>query len=252
MTGRRDLFLSVAVSASLHALALAFLRVSSGHRGEGGAALEIRVVGIVQLAAAAEIPPAERPDPEEQLSPLPPSSAGAETAEAEEAPSAQSLARASGELELEEETPERERTESPREPGGPDAPEPEAPPAPAGETATPGELGAPGDLEASRGSVQDARSRYIAEVLARIHRAKRYPEQARWKGQEGLVEVRFAIEGGGKVSSVEIVKSSGHSLLDAEARAMVLRAAPFGEIPKEVGMRLRLIAPIRFELSPGR
>ncbi|MGQ9592316.1 MAG: energy transducer TonB family protein, partial [Planctomycetota bacterium] len=119
-------------------------------------------------------------------------------------------------------------------------------------TPSPGQPGVPGDAEATRGRARDLRARYIAGVLARIHAAKRYPQQARWRGEEGLAEVAFTIEADGRVSTVELVKPSGRPLLDAEARAMVRRAAPFEEIPRELGSRIRLVVPVRFELKTGR
>lgn len=242
MSDRRQLLASVAISVLVHALALSALRPAWREAGEGGTAFEMRIVGIVELAAASEIPSRE-----------PPPKAAAEAA-AEPAPEPmppppeprEDAARIEPAL-----GPEAEA--EPRPAAAPPEPvPPPAPPAPEAEISSAGEVGVPGDAEATRGLARDLRARYIAGVLARIHAAKRYPPQSRWRGEEGLAEVEFAIEADGRVSSVELTKPSGRPLLDAEARALVRRAAPFEEIPRELGSRIRLVVPIRFELKTGR
>lgn len=51
----------------------------------------------------------------------------------------------------------------------------------------------------------------------------RYPEQLRQRGIEGQVLVRLTVSAAGSVESASVARSSGHDLLDQEARATVLR-----------------------------
>ncbi|MDT8272205.1 MAG: energy transducer TonB, partial [Desulfomonilia bacterium] len=55
---------------------------------------------------------------------------------------------------------------------------------------------------------------YRHQVLTIIRAALRYPHNARSRGLEGTVDVRFTIEPNGTVNNVEILESSGSRLLD--------------------------------------
>ncbi|HEX7547469.1 MAG TPA: energy transducer TonB [Candidatus Methylomirabilis sp.] len=68
--------------------------------------------------------------------------------------------------------------------------------------------------------------RAIRQKIEHEH-AKVYPEAARREGIEGTVEVRFRIAGDGSVEAVEVVRSSGHRLLDETSTQTVRRAGPF-------------------------
>lgn len=68
--------------------------------------------------------------------------------------------------------------------------------------------------------------RAIRQKIEREH-AKVYPEAARREGIEGTVELRFRIAGDGSVEAVEVVRSSGHRLLDETSTQTVRRAGPF-------------------------
>ena len=68
--------------------------------------------------------------------------------------------------------------------------------------------------------------RAIRQKIEHEH-AKVYPETARREGIQGTVEVRFRIAGDGSVEAVEVVRSSGHRLLDETSTQTVRRAGPF-------------------------
>lgn len=84
----------------------------------------------------------------------------------------------------------------------------------------------------------------LAEIRARIERAKRYPMLARRSEIEGVALVSFQINASGQPESVHLKSSSGQPVLDDEALATIQRAAPFPPYskPLEIG--------IRFELKP--
>jgi len=89
---------------------------------------------------------------------------------------------------------------------------------------------------------------YLSAVLARLQLAKRFPEKARARGDEGRAVVRLSIHRNGALGQSRIARSSGSALLDQAALDTVRRAAPFPPLPVEiVGAALVLNAPINFK-----
>ncbi len=87
-------------------------------------------------------------------------------------------------------------------------------------------------------------------LLARLEQFKRYPEEARSRGQQGVSCLRFTMDRDGHVLSARIEKSSGFDLLDKEALALIQRAQPLPKPPPEIqGERLELAVPIQFFLD---
>ncbi len=93
---------------------------------------------------------------------------------------------------------------------------------------------------------------YQQKVARQIERARKvYPYRSRLQQnrEEGTVGVRFVIQPGGGVRQVEVVKSSGHPLLDQAAVEIIENAAPFPPLPPELGVsELAVNSPIRFTL----
>ncbi len=82
----------------------------------------------------------------------------------------------------------------------------------------------------------------LAEIRARIERAKRYPLLLRKSGVQGVALVGFRIDAHGQPEAVSLKSSSGSPALDEEALATVLRAAPYpvyGD-PLTLGIRFEL------------
>ena len=91
--------------------------------------------------------------------------------------------------------------------------------------------------------------RYLGIIQSRIQRLKEYPAQARMRGQEGTVEVSFAVGADGKIEDFRIVRSSGSALLDRAVERLFsrLRLPPPGQelLPQLASLNL----PVLFELS---
>lgn len=67
--------------------------------------------------------------------------------------------------------------------------------------------------------------------------------------EEGTVQVRFVIDRAGMLIEATVVRGSGHASLDAEADAMMHRAAPYPQAPADVGGdRIEFLAPVAFIL----
>jgi protein TonB len=92
-------------------------------------------------------------------------------------------------------------------------------------------------------------ARWESTVSAYIARFRQYPVMAQRRGDEGVALVHFVVDRGGNVSSVVLVRSSGHPELDREATAWLARAQPVPPPPPEVTQsRIELVIPMRFAL----
>jgi len=90
---------------------------------------------------------------------------------------------------------------------------------------------------------------WTMQVFAMLKRNLRYPPSAASRGQSGGAQVAFSLDRQGRVVESRIMRSSGVAVLDAEALAVVQRAAPFPLPPKLAGERVDLMAPIHFNLK---
>ena len=87
-------------------------------------------------------------------------------------------------------------------------------------------------------------------ILALLERHKRYPEIAQSRRQQGIAQVFFSLDRQGRVIDSRVVRSSGASVLDEEALALLRRAQPFPAPPRELpGEHVDLTVPIRFNLK---
>lgn len=131
-----------------------------------------------------------------------------------------------------------------------------APPTPTVAVATPSPPAAPAvqragtreglDLDAPRGESLN----YAAQLRAWLEAHKTYPKRARMRREEGIVEVAFAVDRQGRLLAGDVVRSSGHASLDAEAIAMLDRSNPFPGAPHSVrGERIEVSTPVEFSLQ---
>lgn len=79
------------------------------------------------------------------------------------------------------------------------------------------------------------------EMLGNLH----YPEEARNRSIHGSLRMLVTIRADGSVQEVDILKSSGHALLDDAAIRIVQLAAPFQPFPIEMRKRTDLLEIIR-------
>lgn len=91
---------------------------------------------------------------------------------------------------------------------------------------------------------------WAGKVMAHLEKRKRYPEEARMRGERGVVVVEFSLDGEGNVLSTVLKKSSGSGALDNEVLALMRRASPVPPPPD--GQPSRLIAPVEFSPSKAR
>jgi len=67
----------------------------------------------------------------------------------------------------------------------------------------------------------------LQTIRRRIEEAKTYPEAARRDAVQGTVDLRFRIAPDGSVEVMEILRSSGFSILDEASKQTIRRAAPY-------------------------
>ncbi|HLH93929.1 MAG TPA: TonB family protein [Xanthobacteraceae bacterium] len=86
-----------------------------------------------------------------------------------------------------------------------------------------------------------------SQIITLLEHNKRYPADARARGEQGLARLALRIDQDGRLISSRIVASSGSAALDAETLALVQRAQPFPPPPPELAGS-ELIVPLRFNI----
>lgn len=107
------------------------------------------------------------------------------------------------------------------------------------------QAGAPPLLQDAQPSGPSVEER-LDEIRRRLQDALDYPPIARRLELEGTAWLRFEIDRRGAPHGVEVVRSSGHDVLDRAARRTVDRAGP---LPWVYG---RIEVPVRFSLEGAR
>lgn len=74
---------------------------------------------------------------------------------------------------------------------------------------------------------------YFASIKRKIELVWQYPYDAAIQGIQGELTIDIVIARSGKVESVELIRGSGHKILDDEAIRSVRKASPFDPIPRE-------------------
>ncbi len=93
----------------------------------------------------------------------------------------------------------------------------------------------------------DAKPTWEGLVLGALNKVKRYPREASFRRQQGVPYIRFVMNREGKILSVQLERSSGHSALDDEAVSLPKRAQPLPRPPEDVkGETIELVVPVEF------
>jgi protein TonB len=91
--------------------------------------------------------------------------------------------------------------------------------------------------------------RWESGLVAHIERFKRYPAEARARGDHGSARVAFTIDRDGWVRESRILETSGSPELDRECLAMLARAQPMPKPPRQVQTgELSFVVPVRFNI----
>ncbi|MBN9332720.1 energy transducer TonB [Devosia sp.] len=91
-------------------------------------------------------------------------------------------------------------------------------------------------------------NRWESSVLRHLGQRRKFPPEARQRGEKGRVVVQFAIDVGGNVQSVSIARSSGFASLDQAALDLVRASSPVPRPPEGLPRsRLTISMPIDYE-----
>lgn len=103
--------------------------------------------------------------------------------------------------------------------------------------------------DAGRVSRQNILDGYLAIIRTMLERNKEYPLWGKRNGWEGTVRLHFVVSRDGTIEDINVIGSSGFSILDRTAERTVRRIGKFPSIPKELTMdRLSLDVPLVFKL----
>jgi protein TonB len=116
---------------------------------------------------------------------------------------------------------------------------PETPPEPPREE-TPAVVAQPSHAHADAAT-------WKSQLITILEHNKRYPPEARSRGEQGVTRLAFRIDRDGRLVSSRVVASSGSAALDAETLALMQRAQPFPPPPPELA-GTEMTVPLRFSI----
>ena len=91
---------------------------------------------------------------------------------------------------------------------------------------------------------------YRMELMRMARAYKRYPRVAMDNNWEGRVVIRMIIGANGMISSISVVSTSGHEILDKQALDMIQKAKPRVQIPAALrGREFPLDIPVVYSLK---
>jgi len=76
---------------------------------------------------------------------------------------------------------------------------------------------------------------YMQRLREKIENIWRYPPEAASRGLNGDLEIKFTIAKNGRLSAIELTRTSGHKILDDAALKALRDAEPFWPLPDEWG-----------------
>lgn len=108
---------------------------------------------------------------------------------------------------------------------------------------------APEPTQTTRRTPSVSPQQWQSRILSVLNNAKRYPNEARSRREEGVPHLQFTIDRSGQVISSRIVRSSGYPALDQAAIDMVNRASPLPAPPESIpDNKVTLTVPVNFNL----
>jgi TonB family protein len=106
------------------------------------------------------------------------------------------------------------------------------------------------DRESPNVDLNSLRGLFTGKVRQRIANAKYYPRIARRRGMEGQPIIGFTLDRQGRLTKVDLARTSGYQLLDRAALEAVHQAAPYPKIPASLKMdSFQFKLPISFILK---
>ena len=91
----------------------------------------------------------------------------------------------------------------------------------------------------------------LRDLLRHLAKYKRYPEDARRRGLQGINRLRFVVDAEGKVVSYSMAGGSGSAALDRATLEMIRRAGTVPKPPPELlnNGTIEVVAPFVYSLD---
>ena len=106
---------------------------------------------------------------------------------------------------------------------------------------------APVTAQRVKGGAPKVEPSWETSLMRQLQRVKRYPRLAQSLKEDCVVLLSFSLDRAGHVLAHSIARTSGHSELDNEVMAMIMRADPLPPFPASMPQaRVDLTVPIRF------
>ncbi|WP_219063068.1 energy transducer TonB [Pseudomonas sp. UMAB-08] len=96
-----------------------------------------------------------------------------------------------------------------------------------------------------------AKRNWQSDLQQHLAKYKRYPEDARRRGTQGTVSLRFVVDAEGRVLSFSLAGNSGSTALDRATLEMIRRAQPLPKPPAEAltNGAVEILAPFVYSLD---
>lgn len=92
---------------------------------------------------------------------------------------------------------------------------------------------------------------YLSTIKKKIEPFWEYPDAAQAVGLQGKLALYFSIVRDGRLDRLELISSSGHTLLDEQALKAIRGAAPYYPLPDRLQIsRLNIHATFEYRMSP--
>ena len=92
---------------------------------------------------------------------------------------------------------------------------------------------------------------YFAHIKHKIERVWGYPQEASANGIQGQLQLKLVLLRNGELKTVELLRSSGHTVLDKEAWDAVNNGSPFHPFPSTIpDDELHITARFTYLLTP--
>jgi protein TonB len=90
-----------------------------------------------------------------------------------------------------------------------------------------------------------------SDLLRHLSKYKRYPEDARRRGLQGINRLRFVVDAEGKILSYSLAGGSGSAALDRATLEMIRKAQPVPKPPQELlnNGSIEVVAPFVYSLD---
>jgi len=90
---------------------------------------------------------------------------------------------------------------------------------------------------------------YRLDMVRKLSRAWKYPEEAKEAGEQGIVVLKISLDSEGGIAEANIISSSGLAILDEAALLAAKSAAPFGQLPATDLTQLHIFIKFLYELK---